>query len=202
MFTGIIQHQGTVAELTQTLAGLRLLLDAPDWGRRADHGESISVNGCCLTVASQDGSLAFDVIPQTLANTTLGNLRPGDRVNLEACLTPASLLGGHLVQGHVDGVGEITAVENAAAEWRVRIALPEALRRFVVPRGSIAVDGVSLTIAECGPDWLDVALIPTTLSLTTLGQARPGRRVNLEADLIAKTVVLAVERMQGDFRRD
>lgn len=194
MFTGLVQHRGRVTDVCPTAAGVCLALDAAGWPHRPGLGESISVSGCCLTVAGLD-PLRFDVIQQTLHVTTLGALRRGDGVNLEPAVTPATLLGGHLVQGHVDGVGVIRAITRDADGVRMRIDAPADLMDFIVPRGSIAVDGVSLTLAEVLEDGFVVALIPTTLELTTLGEAREGGRVNLETDLVVKTIVHQMRRM-------
>jgi riboflavin synthase len=165
-------------------------------------GDSVCVSGCCLTVAGEAsgegerrrGTAAFDVVPETLSKTTLGRLRVGSRVNLEGSVTPTTLLGGHLVQGHVDGVGQVLRVEKDA-EWRVRIGAADGLMEYVSPKGSVAVDGVSLTIAAIGRvaggggGWFEVALIPTTLAKTTLSNLREGDACNLEMDMIAKMVV-------------
>lgn len=194
MFTGIIEQLGVVHSRVATPAGQRLLIAAHDWSHKPAFGESIAVNGCCLTLAADlvatNGLLAFDTIPETLAKTTLGELQPGDRVHLEQSATLATLLGGHLVQGHIDGVGEVQTV-NTQGEWRARIAPPRELIEFVAPKGSICVRGVSLTIMAINPGecWFEIALIPTTLAKTTLGELRPGSRVNLECDAIAKQIV-------------
>jgi riboflavin synthase len=199
MFTGIIQQMGTVASLTRVDFGARLVIDPAQWHHRPSLGDSIAVSGCCLTVAddpSVSGALAFDVIAQTLKMTTLGQLVPGQPVNLEHAATASTLLGGHIVQGHVDGVGSIARVQHDSAQCTVRIQPPAELMDYIVDQGSIAVDGVSLTVAAAGNDWFEVALIPTTLRLTTLGQARAGQRLNLEADSVAKTVVSWLRRMR------
>jgi len=193
VFTGLIQAVGRIDALAPTEAGVRLVIDAGAWKHQAAPGESIAVSGCCLTLAEPAGPtnrLAFDVIPETLERTTLGSLEPGARVNLEPSLTPSSLLGGHFVQGHVDGLGRIDAIQTEG-QWRVRVVPPPELMQFVAPKGSIAIEGVSLTIAAVDPTggWLEVALIPTTLRETTLGELRAGGRVNLEMDILAKTAV-------------
>lgn len=195
MFTGIVQHRGRVVESRPTPAGRSLLIDARGWERDFQPGESVAVNGCCLTVVLQADSLRFDVITQTLNVTTLGDLRAGDAVNLEPAVTPTTLLSGHIVQGHVDGIGIIRAIQKTPEDVRVTVAAPPDLMDYIVPRGSIAVDGISLTLADVLDDAFVVALIPTTLELTTLGEARVDRRVNLEADLIVKTIVHQMRRI-------
>lgn len=194
MFTGIVEQLGAVASIRTIECGVSLAVNPGEWAHHPAPGDSISVNGCCLTVteatSAKPAMLRFDVVAQTLAVTTLGGLAEGDRVNLEHAVTPATLLGGHIVQGHVDGVGTVDSVADREQDRRIRIALPtEVPREHVVPKGSIAIDGVSLTIAELGDDWLEVALIPTTIERTTLGSRAAGDRVNLEADYVVKTVV-------------
>lgn len=191
MFTGLVQAVGSVADVQGTRTGTRLVVDLGAWAHRPGGGDSISVSGVCLTVAGQDGScVAFDVVPETLAKTSLGRLKPGDRVNLEHCVTPTTLMGGHFVQGHVDGVGAVRAIKTEG-EWRVTIAIPADLMPFIAPKGSIALDGVSLTVAgiDAASRSIDVALIPTTLERTTLGAWKVGHVVNVETDMLAKTVV-------------
>ena len=198
MFTGIVQQLGVLGEIQTTEFGRRLGIDSRGWPHQPAAGESIAVNGCCLTItaptehrepARSDDLLRFDVIHQTLGLTTLGELGVGDPVNLEPAVTPTTLLGGHVVQGHIDGVGVVGAVESVGSDRRLRIEPPPELMEYIIPRGSIAVDGVSLTVAEVGESFFEVALIPTTLDLTTLGRAEPGQRVNLETDYLVKTVV-------------
>ncbi|MEQ8769575.1 MAG: riboflavin synthase [Phycisphaerales bacterium] len=191
MFTGLVQAVGSVASIDPSPAGVRIRIDPGEWAHTPDVGESIAVSGCCLTLAEPAGdTLAFDAIPETLAKTTLGDLKPGDPVNLEHAMRADALVGGHFVQGHVDGVGEVIAVETEG-EWRVRVRPPAELMRFVAPKGSVTIAGVSLTVAalDAAAGWFEVALIPTTLELTTLDALAPGDRVNLEMDMIAKTVV-------------
>ena len=192
MFTGIVEERGRV----ETMGGGRLVVDAHTVVRDSDVGASVSVNGVCLTVVDRtDTSLRFDLSEQTLERTCLGDLRPGDPVNLERPVTLVARLGGHLVQGHVDGVGQVTRVEvDGSGGARVSIRLPGELSRYVVERGSIAIDGVSLTIAAVDGDEITVALIPHTLAVTTLGLAAPGRRLNVEADVIARYVERSMER--------
>lgn len=197
MFTGIIQHRGTVRETLGVEFGRRFVVDAPGWKHQPKHGESICVNGTCLTVTSPDGLLAFDVIAQTLRCTTLGELQPGDAVNLESCVTPDTLLSGHLVQGHVDGVGEVIDRKEGADEVRLRVRPPADLMKYMVPKGSVATDGVSMTLAEVRADSFELALIPTTLERTTLGLARVGSKVNIEADILVKTIAHLMKQMQA-----
>jgi riboflavin synthase len=191
VFTGIVEDRGTVAAPP---AGARLAVTCPAVAADAEVGASVAVNGVCLTVVEANGgTLGFDLAPETLSRTTLGGLAPGDPVNLERPATPATLLGGHLVQGHVDGVGMIEAIEAEGEGARLRVRLPEALSRYVVEKGSIALDGVSLTVASVHGDAVEVALIPHTLAATTLGTGSPGGRVNVEVDVLAKYV----ERLMG-----
>ena len=197
MFTGIIEHQGRVVSLRPQAWGARLEIDPCGWAHVPAGGDSIAINGCCLTVVAAPGAggvLAFDVIPQTLSLTTIGALAVGEEVNLEHAATAATLLGGHIVQGHVDAVGEVIFVSTAGGEWRTRIAAPADVMDLAVDRGSIAVDGVSLTIAATGSGWLEVALIPTTLAKTALRDRQAGSRVNLESDPMAKMIAVQVQR--------
>lgn len=192
MFTGIIQLQGTVAALAPSPAGLRLEISTRGWSYRAAVGDSVACDGCCLTVAAPPTGdcLTFDAVPETLAKTTLGGWTVGRRVHLEHAATAGTLLGGHMVQGHVDGVGEVVASGPArGGGWELSIRPAADLLPYFVTKGSVAVDGVSLTLAEVAPAHFTIALIPTTLDKTHLGGLKPGERVNLEADIIAKTVV-------------
>ena len=192
MFTGIVEERGRVADAGDG----HLVVEARTVVRDSDVGASLSVNGVCLTVVERtDASLRFDLSEQTLERTCLRDLRPGDPVNLERPVTLVARLGGHLVQGHVDGVGEVTRVDvDATGGARVSLRVPAELARYVVERGSIAIDGVSLTIAAVEGEEIAVALIPHTLAVTTLGLAAPGRRVNVEADVIARYVERSMER--------
>ena len=195
MFTGIVQHLGNVVSLESNDFGAVLRIDSGNWNHQPARGDSIAVNGCCLTLAGDGGGeLCFDVIRQTLDITTLGSLAQGDPVNLEHAVTPTTMLSGHIVQGHIDGVGIVKDVTKNESEWRMRITPPKGLLLYMAEKGSIAVDGTSLTIAQLGDDFFDIALIPTTLELTTLGRLDAGDRVNLETDYIAKTVVNWLER--------
>ncbi len=190
MFTGIVEELGRVRAFVPNAAGARIEIAATTVLADAEVGASIAVDGCCLTVvALGDGWWAADAVEETLRRTCLGALHPGDRVNLERPVRLADRLGGHLVQGHVDAVGEV--LERAQlpdGSARVRIGAPPAVLRYVVEKGSIAVDGVSLTVAEVDDEGFGVALIPHTLAVTTLGIKQPGEPVNLEADVIAKYV--------------
>lgn len=195
MFTGLIQRMGDVSERRDTATGVRLSIRAPGWLADPQPGESIAVNGCCLTlVQAAHDALCFDVIPQTLALTTTGDLRVGDRVNLERSLRADALLGGHLVQGHVEGVGTVVGVDRANGQWRTRIGAPPAVQAHMIDQGSVTVDGVSLTVAATGADWFEVALIPETLQRTTLVHRMAGSRVNIEADVLSRMVAAQVQR--------
>lgn len=201
MFTGIVQTRGRVARLDRNAFGLRLTVNTQGWtpagGYRPGHGDSICVSGVCLTVVeATPDALAFDVIAETLDKTTLGRLAPGDAVNLEPAVLPTQPMGGHFMQGHVDGVGTIVGVRRGEDEVRLAVEPPAPLMDYVVPKGSIAIDGVSLTIASLIDTAFEVALIPTTLQLTTLGDAEKGDAVNLEADILSKTIVHHLRRIR------
>jgi riboflavin synthase len=186
MFTGIVRELGEVESIDRSADGARLRVRA-DLADGLRLGDSVAVAGACLTVADGgDGSLAADVMNQTLSLTTLGELEPGDAVNLEPALRAGEPLGGHLVQGHVDAVAEVSATEQDGIARRVRVALPAELRPYVVEHGSIAIDGVSLTVAALSDDEIEVSLIPETLERTTLGSLAAGDRVNVEVDQIAR----------------
>jgi riboflavin synthase len=186
VFTGIIREVGTVDAVERTEGGARLRVRAAV----ADElrgGDSISVNGVCLTAASAGhGTFEADVMNQTLSVTTLGRLEQGGRVNLEPALRAGEPLGGHLVQGHVDGAARVASVSEDGFARRLRVALPGELRRYVADRGSVAIDGVSLTVAALTPDGLEVSLIPETLERTTLGGLGEGSEVNVEVDVVAR----------------
>jgi riboflavin synthase len=194
MFTGIVEELGEVLSTEPAGDSARLTIRGPLVVEDAAHGASIAVNGVCLTVTDvKDATFTADVMKETLDRSGLGALRPGSRVNLERPVRLADRLGGHLVQGHVDGVGSIVSRE-AGERWDVvTIALPESLSRYVVEKGSITVDGVSLTVVDAGTDRFTVALIPTTLELTVLGRKQPGDPVNLEVDVVAKYVERLLE---------
>jgi riboflavin synthase len=187
MFTGIVEEMGWVHRIEERQAGRRFWFAAGKVLADAEVGSSIAVSGVCLTVvAVEPGRFSVEAVPETLSRTSLGDLRVGDPVNLERPLTLEQRLGGHLVQGHVDGVGEVMAVVPEGDGVRVTIAIPPPLRRYVAEKGSLAVDGVSLTIARAEDDRCDVALIPHTLQVTTSGSYASGTRVNLEVDLLAR----------------
>jgi riboflavin synthase len=191
MFTGIVEGTGTVAALAAAddASGARLEVEAPFLAGDLRPGESVAVNGCCLTVAQATAAgFAADLVAETLRRTALGGLAAGDLVNLERPMALGGRLGGHLVQGHVDGVARVLDRTAAGDGQEVRIELPAELERFVVEKGSVAVDGVSLTVAGVGPGWFAVALVPHTLEVTTLGRRRPGDPVQLEVDVVAKYV--------------
>ena len=196
MFTGIVEELGRVRTITHADGGARIEIACTDVIGDAAIGDSIAVNGCCLTVVELgDGWWAADAQIETLDRTTLGALAPGDPVNLERPLRLGDRLGGHLVLGHVDGVGEVVKVEpQADGSTRVVVRAPGDLARYLVEKGSVTVDGVSLTITTVSDAEFGVALIPHTLAVTTLGVRNAGDRVNLEADMIAKHVARAVER--------
>ncbi|GAA5198842.1 riboflavin synthase [Rugosimonospora acidiphila] len=189
MFTGIVEELGNVVGVTDLGDAARLTVRGPLVTADASHGDSIAVNGVCLTVVeTADGTFTADVMKETLDRSSLGGLTPDDRVNLERAATLSTRLGGHLVQGHVDGVGEIL-FRQSGREWEiVTVSLPAELARYVVEKGSITVDGVSLTVTSVSERDFAVSLIPTTLNLTTLGTKGVGDPVNLEVDVIAKYV--------------
>ena len=185
MFTGIVREVGTVVAFD----GARLEVAAPGTAAAAAVGDSVSVAGVCLTVVgAEDGRLSFDVVPETLSRTVLGTLEQGGPVNIEPSLRVGDQLGGHVVQGHVDGVGRVRSVTPEGDGHRVWIDAPEAVVRYCLEKGSIAVDGVSLTVAGLDDEGFEVALIPHTLAVTTLGRLEPGDGVNLEADVLGKVV--------------
>ena len=192
MFTGIIERTLPLAGVTDD-AGIRHLDILNVW-TDVVLGESIAINGVCLTVAAlEHGRIRFDVIHETLARTNLGQLSPGDAVNVERSLRVGSRLDGHFVQGHVDGTAVLLEKTDGTTEWRYRIEVPEALAKYLAPKGSICIDGVSLTIAGLSGRNFEVALIPTTLALTTLGDRPIGWAFNLECDMIAKQIVGFIE---------
>jgi riboflavin synthase len=199
VFTGIVEELGEVVAVEQLADASRFRLRGPLVTEGARHGDSIAVNGVCLTVVETgDGEFTADVMAETLKRSSLGALETGSRVNLERPMAVGGRLGGHIVQGHVDGTG--TILERTPSEhWElVKVGLPPHLARYVVEKGSVTVDGVSLTVVEVTDDWFTISLIPTTLDLTTLGLKQPGDPVNLEVDVIAKYV----ERLLGPNARE
>ena len=188
MFTGIVRERGRVVGAERNGGGLRLRVEAPVTAATAAPGDSVAVDGCCLTVttASDNGSLEFDAVPETIARTNLGRLVAGAEVNVEPALRAGEPLGGHFVQGHVDGTAGVQRLEPEGDGARLTLALRPDLLRYCVEKGSIAVDGVSLTIAALLDDGVDIALVPFTLEHTTLGAAIPGDELNVEVDLLAK----------------
>jgi riboflavin synthase len=199
MFTGIVEELGEIVGKEDLPDAARFVIRGPVVTSDAGHGDSIAVNGVCLTVVEvrPDGAFTADVMAETLNRSSLRAVGVGSQVNLERAAALNSRLGGHIVQGHVDGTGEVIA-RTPSENWEVvRISLPGELARYVVEKGSITVDGISLTVSGLGEDWFEVSLIPTTLSLTTLGGAEVGTPVNLEVDVIAKYV----ERLMADRDR-
>ena len=194
MFTGIIEELGRVAAIEQQQDAVRLTIEGPLVVSDANRGDSIAVCGTCLTVVEKDANgFTADVMQETLNRTSLSTLKVGDPVNLERAMTAATRFGGHVVQGHVDGVGTIISREPSENwEW-VRVSVPADLMKYVVLKGSITIDGVSLTVNEVGPDFVGLSLIPETLRLTTLGSKQPGDLVNLEADVMAKHIERLLE---------
>ncbi|MFR9796657.1 riboflavin synthase [Streptomyces sp. MS06] len=197
MFTGIVEELGEVTGVENLGDASRFRLRGPLVTDGAKHGDSIAVNGVCLTVVEHEGDeFTADVMAETLDRSSLGALAVGSRVNLERPTAVGARLGGHIVQGHVDGTGTVLDREPSENWEIVRISLPAGLARYVVEKGSITVDGISLTVVDAGPDHFTVSLIPTTLALTTLGRKQPGDPVNLEVDVVAKYVerLLAADR--------
>ena len=196
MFTGIIERTGTITATTPVSGGRRLRVDVGPIAREAALGASIAVSGVCLTVAHIDGTIVdFDVITETLERTTLGAKKPGDLVNLERSLRAGDRLDGHFVQGHVDGTATVDKIIASSKEHVVWLQPESHLRPYMIPKGSVAVDGVSLTIAAVEGGLFSLALIPTTLELTTFGKLAKGHRVNLESDILARTIVHHLQAM-------
>ena len=189
MFTGIIEELGSIASVENQDAGSRIVIAATIVTSDISNGDSISVNGVCLTALDVTvSSFAADVSPETLDRTTLGGLDAGSPVNLERAVTPATRLGGHIVQGHVDGRGTFISAEQQGDFWTVSVGFPPDLARYFVPKGSVTVEGISLTIAALSDTHFDLAIIPKTWQMTNLSSLNPGNQVNLEADIIAKYV--------------
>lgn len=189
MFTGIIEELGTVESIEERGENARLVIGARIVTDGTNHGDSIAVNGVCLTALDvRPESFAADVSRETLQRSTLGDLKPGTRVNLERAVTPATRLGGHMVQGHVDARGRFVGVEDHGESWTVRFGFPDEIARYLVFKGSVAVEGISLTIAALADDYFEVAIIPKTWEVTNLSYLKPGDSVNLEVDVIGKYV--------------
>jgi riboflavin synthase len=189
MFTGIIEVLGTVRSIEERGENARIVIGAEIVTEGTNNGDSIAVNGVCLTALEVGpDSFAADVSRETLQCSTLGLLRPGARVNLERSVTPATRLGGHMVQGHVDARGSFESVEDHGESWTVRIGFPKEIARYLVFKGSVAVEGISLTIAALGNDYFEVAIIPKTWEVTNFSYLKPGDSVNLEVDVIGKYV--------------
>ncbi len=203
MFTGIVETVGEIVEVTAGKGASRIGIESDlPLGEVAD-GDSIAVDGTCLTVTRRDENRYYaDVVEETLSVTTLGTLRPGSRVNLERSLRLGDRLDGHLVQGHVDGTGEVLGVRHEGDDWRVEIGVPPGLRRYIALKGSVTVAGVSLTVAKAGEDRLEVALVPHTLRVTNLSDLKVADRVNLEVDLMARYLERLLQDRPGLAMRD
>jgi riboflavin synthase len=200
MFTGLIQDVGEVRSLDTGPEGARLTI-ATSLGPEIAPGDSVAVNGICLTATAADvGGFETEAMNQTLEVTALGGVEAGDRVNLELAMKASDRLGGHIVQGHVDGAGEVVSVRDDGFAKRLRVALDGDLLRYAIDKGSIALDGVSLTVADLGKDWLEVSLVPETLERTNLGALEAGRKINVECDVIAKHVERLVAPFGGKER--
>lgn len=198
MFTGIIESVCSIRALRRVPTGLRLELDLGSLADGLKHGASVAVNGACLTAAEIHGSIvAFDAVPETVSRTGLGELQPGDAVNVERSLSVGSALDGHFVQGHVDGRARVTKIDTTGGQWKMWCEPPAKLMRYMVVKGSVAIDGISLTLVDVTAREISVAVIPTTLELTTLGRLRVGDQVNIETDLIARIVVRQLDLQQG-----
>ena len=199
MFTGLVEARGVIAGLERGAGTVRLSFLAPSVREGLTLGDSVAVNGVCLTATEvADGLLGFDAVPETLRRTSLGQLGPAVRVNVEPPLRAGEPLGGHLVQGHVDGIGTVRSLAPEGDGMRLVVEAPPEILRYCVEKGSIAVEGVSLTVAALGEDALEIALVPHTLAATTLGSLRAGDPVNLEVDVLAKYVEkLLLSRLQA-----
>ena len=200
MFTGIIEELGSVRRIEERGENARIVIAARTVTEGTTHGDSIAVNGVCLTALDiQPDSFAADVSRETLLRSTLGRLQPGAPVNLERAVTPETRLGGHIVQGHVDGRGQFVSVEDHGESWTLRIKYPPELARYLVFKGSVAVEGISLTIAGLTDEYFEIAIIPKTWEVTNLSHLNPGDDVNIEVDVMGKYVERLLAHMSGRF---
>jgi riboflavin synthase len=198
VFTGIVRELGAVVSAVEKGDGRTIVVRAPGTATSTSVGDSVSINGCCLTAAAVDGEeISFHAVPETLARTTLRQLETDDRVNVESAVRAGEPLGGHYVQGHVDGVGRVQSVEAEGEGLRVFVEAPDEVLRYCVEKGSVTIDGVSLTVADLADDAFAVALVPHTIEVTTLSELVPGREVNVEADVLAKYVERLLPRGQA-----
>jgi riboflavin synthase len=200
MFTGIIEELGSVRSIEERGENARIVIAARIVTEGTNHGDSIAVNGVCLTALDiQPDSFAADVSRETLLRSTLGRLQPGAPVNLERAVTPATRLGGHVVQGHVDGRGQFLEVEDHGESWTLRIKYPPDLARYLVFKGSVAVEGISLTIAGLTDEYFEIAIIPKTWEVTNLSHLKPGDDVNIEVDIMGKYVERLLAHLSGEL---
>ena len=189
MFTGLIQEVGTILSVTQNTEGKEFVIKAPTLIKEIQIDDSVATNGCCLTATQiKDDTFKVQAIHMTLQKTSVGGLKAGDKVNLELSLRPQDRLGGHFVQGHVNAIGKIKQINTMGENWEIEVSFPLDLRKYMISEGSIALDGISLTIAKLTNDTLTVAIIPHTLEKTTLGTKKVGDHLNLEVDMIAKYI--------------
>lgn len=194
MFTGIVRELGVVSSVEAGPDNTRLAIEAPELGPTLSVGDSIAISGVCLTATATDGdAFTVDVVPETVSRTTLGTLAPGDAVNLERPVGVGELFDGHIVQGHVDAIGDVVSVDPEGESRRMRVEVPVGVSRYLVEKGSVTLDGVSLTVTDVKGSELEVALIPHTLAMTTLGRVEPGDAVNVEVDVLAKYVERLLE---------
>ena len=199
MFTGIIEELGSVRSIEERGENARIVIAAHTVTEGTNHGDSIAVNGVCLTALDiKPDSFASDVSRETLSRSTLGRLKPGAPVNLERAVTPATRLGGHIVQGHVDGRGQFAGVEDHGESWTLRIKYPADLARYLVFKGSVAVEGISLTIAGLTDEYFEIAIIPKTWEVTNLSHLKPGDDVNIEVDVMGKYVEKLLAHLSGN----
>ena len=202
MFTGLVQKIAKVTSVKHDNGGVRLVISCTKWADSIELGESISTSGCCLTVVGnvvENGNnlISFDIVQESLICTTLDSLQEGSSVNVERSLRPDSFLGGHFVQGHIDGIETVSLVTpHDSGDCRLRITMATIDSDTIIPKGSVSIDGVSLTVATVCDDWFEVALVPTTLRETTLGTIQVGDSVNIETDILTRTIVEVVRKMQ------